>query len=114
MRAILQNLADATDAMNQTIRENRDVIHETLAQHRPHHRRTASRRSRRSSRTSASITEDVKQLDGRADGKDGRAGRAPATRSSASTARRKSLESALEHIDNVAGRIDRGEGTIGG
>src|ERR1700733_8356999 len=30
MRLILQNLADSTDALNKTIRENREVIHETL------------------------------------------------------------------------------------
>lgn len=30
MKAILQNLADATDAMNQTIRENRTYVNETL------------------------------------------------------------------------------------
>ena len=30
MQAILQNLADATDAMNRTVRENRETIHETL------------------------------------------------------------------------------------
>src|SRR5277367_747456 len=30
MQAILQNLAEATDAMNRTVRENRENIHETL------------------------------------------------------------------------------------
>ena len=30
MKAILENLAQATDALNKTVRENRDVLHDTL------------------------------------------------------------------------------------
>ena len=59
------------------------------------------------------VTEDVRELMA-AQGAEVAPERArSATRSSASISASKSLESTLEHADSVAGRIDRGEGTIG-
>ena len=95
------------------IRENREVIHETLAERRRHHAATRARRSRRSSRTCASSP--------RTCASSWRATR-PQTAAASGELREtieridrasKSLESALEHVDSIAGRIDRGEGTIG-
>jgi phospholipid/cholesterol/gamma-HCH transport system substrate-binding protein len=110
MRAILQNLADATDAINVTVRENRTVIRDTLqnvntitAQSGPELQEILV--------NIKVITDDVKQLMA-TQGKDGQPGELRETIDRVNRAS-KSLESALDHIDSVAGRIDRGEGTAG-
>jgi len=110
MRAILQNLADATDAMNQTIRENRALINNTL---RNINVMTANGGPEIAKilENVRIITEDVKlltsQTEANGGGKDLRETLASVNRAS------RSLESALQHIDSVAGRVDKGEGTIG-
>ncbi len=112
IRLILQNLAQTSDALNQTIRENREVIRDTL--------RNIDEISRNANPQMAQIlenvrvvTQDVRQLMAAADQtKDGRKGDLRDTVERLDRAS-KSLESALGHIDNVSGRIDRGEGTIG-
>jgi phospholipid/cholesterol/gamma-HCH transport system substrate-binding protein len=111
MRAILQNLADATEAVNLTIRENREVVKETL--------QNIDRITQRGGPELQQIlvnvrliTEDVKQMMAAQGGKDGQSGELRSTIERVNRAA-KSLESALGHIDNVAGRVDRGEGTIG-
>jgi phospholipid/cholesterol/gamma-HCH transport system substrate-binding protein len=110
MKAILQNLADATDAMNQTIRENREVIHETLE----HVGAIAANSEPQISRILENIrviSEDVKTLTAAGD-KGGSGGDIRETIAHLNESSKR-LESALGHIDNVAGRADRGEGTIG-
>lgn len=109
--AILQNLADATEAINLTVRENRVVIRETLenidritAKGGPELQQILL--------NIKAITEDVKQMMAAQGGQDGEAGELRQTIERVNRAS-KSLESALVHIDNVAGRVDRGEGTIG-
>lgn len=110
MQLILQNLAEATDALNQTVRENRETIRETLR----HVGAIASRSDPEIAKILANvrvITEDVRALIAASDAK-GSGGEVRETiqhikESSAS------LESALKHIDNVAARADRGEGTLG-
>lgn len=111
MRAILQNLADATEAINLTVRENRIVIKETLenidritAKGGPELQQILVNVKQ--------ITEDVKQLTAVQGGEGGQSGELRQTIERVNRAS-KSLESALSHIDNVAGRVDRGEGTIG-
>jgi phospholipid/cholesterol/gamma-HCH transport system substrate-binding protein len=111
MRAILQNLADATEAINQTVRENRGVIKETL--------QTVDRITVANEPEINKIlvnvrliTDDVKQLIAAQGGTDGQSGELRSTIERINRAS-KSLESVLGHIDNVAGRVDRGEGTIG-
>jgi phospholipid/cholesterol/gamma-HCH transport system substrate-binding protein len=110
IEAILQNLADATEAINETVRENRVFINETL--------KNVDRITARSGPELEKIllnvrviTEDVRQMMA-AQGKDGQSGELRSTIERVNRAS-KSLESALGHIDSVAGRIDRGEGTIG-
>jgi phospholipid/cholesterol/gamma-HCH transport system substrate-binding protein len=110
MRAILQNLADATDAMNQTIRENRTLIHETLnnvntitAQSQPQIEKILE--------NVRVITEDVRVLVAQQE-PNGRGGEVRDTIVRLNNAS-KSLESALVHIDHISERIDKGEGTIG-
>ncbi|MEO6577008.1 MAG: MlaD family protein [Polyangiaceae bacterium] len=107
---ILENLAQATDAMNRTIRENREYINDTL--------KNVDAISRNGEPQVAKIlenvrviTEDVRVLVS-ANEKNGGGGDVRETISNLNRAS-KNLESALSHIDNVAGRADRGEGTIG-
>jgi phospholipid/cholesterol/gamma-HCH transport system substrate-binding protein len=112
IKLILQNVADATDALNQTIRENREVIRETL-RNVQHITRNADPELARILENVRVITQDVREMMAAAgESKGGQKGELRETierldRSS------KSLESALEHVDSISGRIDRGEGTIG-
>jgi phospholipid/cholesterol/gamma-HCH transport system substrate-binding protein len=111
MRAILQNLADATDAMNKTIRENRQLINETI--------RNVNVITSKSEPQIAQILENIRVItqevkvlvaQGQGPGQQGGEIRDTITRLNNSS---KSLESALAHIDNVADRMDKGEGTLG-
>jgi phospholipid/cholesterol/gamma-HCH transport system substrate-binding protein len=110
MRDILQNLADATKAMNDTIRENRVYINETL-------RNVATITGQGGPEIAKilenvrDITEQVRQLVAATQG-----GKQPGELRETITNIRdasRTLESALSHVDTVAGRVDRGEGTIG-
>ncbi len=109
MRAILQNLAEATDAMNRTIRENRAIINETLRNVNA----IASRSEPQIARILENvrvITEEVKVIV--AQSQDGKPGEVRDTITRLNHASR-SLESALDHIDHISERIDKGEGTVG-
>ncbi len=112
LRATLKNLAEATEAINLTVRENRAVISETLR----NVDRITSVNEPEINKILVNvrvITEDVKALLAAAEtGKDGKNGELRSTIERVNRASQ-SLESALGHIDNVAGRIDRGEGTVG-
>ncbi len=110
MKDILQNLADATDAVNRTIRENRVLINETL---RNVNTITANGQPQVAKilENVREITEDVRVL--MAANQQGKApGELRETIANLNTASR-SLNSALSHVDSVSGRIDRGEGTVG-
>jgi phospholipid/cholesterol/gamma-HCH transport system substrate-binding protein len=112
IKLILQNLADATDALNRTIRENREVIRDTL--------RNVQAITANANPQIAQILDNVREVT-----KDVREMMAAANQTPAGqkgelrdTIERldqssKSLESTLAHADSIAGRIDRGEGTIG-
>ena len=112
IKVILQNVADATDALNRTVRENREVIKETLA--------NVDAITRNANPEIAKILENVRVVSGDIrelmavanQTKDGQKGdlRDTIERLDSSS---KSLQSALEHVDSISGRIDRGEGTIG-
>lgn len=110
MKLILQNLADATDAMNQTIRENRAVIHETL-QHVGAIAANSEPQISRILENVRTITEDVRVITAANDqGGSGSEIREAISHLNESSRR---LESALGHIDSVVARADRGEGTLG-
>lgn len=111
MRNILQNIADATEAINLTVRENRAVIKDTLE----NVDRITARGGPELQQILINlrvITEDVKQMMAQNAGKEGEPGELRQTIERVNRAS-KSLESALGHVDNIAGRIDRGEGTVG-
>ena len=111
MKAILKNLAEATEAINLTVRENREVIKETLI-NVDRMTQTSGPELQKILVNVRVITEDVKELMAVRGGKDGESGELRSTIERVNRAS-KSLESALSHMDNVAGRVDRGEGTIG-
>jgi phospholipid/cholesterol/gamma-HCH transport system substrate-binding protein len=108
---ILENLAQATEAINQTVRENREVIKDAL-QNVDRITQTSGPEIQRILLNVRVITDEVKQLMTAAQGEGGQSGELRSTVERVNRAA-SSLESALGHIDNVAGRIDRGEGTIG-
>ena len=115
IKAILQNVADATDALNKTIRENREVIRETLLNVARTSPGTRTPRSRRSSRTSASsprtCASSWRPPTRRRPGQKGELRDTIEHLDQSS----KSLQSALEHIDSVAGphRPRRGDRRAG-
>jgi phospholipid/cholesterol/gamma-HCH transport system substrate-binding protein len=109
---ILENLAQATEAINNTVRENREVIKDALA-NVDNITKTSGPELQRILINVRTITDDVKGLMAAAQGgPDGQSGELRSTVERVNRAAN-SLESALGHIDSVAGRIDRGEGTIG-
>jgi phospholipid/cholesterol/gamma-HCH transport system substrate-binding protein len=110
--AILQNLADATDAINTTVRENREAIRESLSNIAQITQNTNPELAKILENLRV-VTQDVRdmmaasnQTPGSQQG-DLRDTIEHLDRSS------KSLESALGHVDSITGRIDRGEGTVG-
>jgi phospholipid/cholesterol/gamma-HCH transport system substrate-binding protein len=112
IKAILQNVADATDALNRTVRENREVIRETLLNVQQI-TGNANPQIAKILENVRVVTEDVRLLMAAANKtKDGQKGELRDTIEHLDQSS-KNLQSALEHADSVAGRIDRGEGTIG-
>jgi phospholipid/cholesterol/gamma-HCH transport system substrate-binding protein len=95
------------------VKENRAAVKEHHHQRQRHHRRPRPQISK--------ILENVKQVtdDVRGarrttpPGANGQAGRDPQRRMERVNRASASLESTLAHADNVAARIDRGEGTVG-
>jgi phospholipid/cholesterol/gamma-HCH transport system substrate-binding protein len=112
MRAILQNLADATDALNKTIRENREIVHDAL-QNVDVITQNAQPQIAQILENVREVTHDVRDLMAQAGPGNGeQKGELRQTIERLNTAS-KSLQSTLEHADHITGRIDRGEGTIG-
>jgi len=110
IREILQNLAESTGALNQTIRENREVLGDIL-----HNvdaiTKNANPEMAQILENVRVVTQDVRDLMA-ANGRGEPNGRLRDTIDRLDEAS-KSLQSTLEHADSIAGRIDRGEGTIG-
>ena len=108
MRAILENLAQATEAINMTVRENRTYINETLKNVNTitAHSQPQIDKILENVRV---ITEEVRVLVA-ANGDKGGDVKDTVNRLNHAS---KSLESALDHIDHISERIDKGEGTIG-
>lgn len=111
IESILQNLADATDALNKTIKDNREYVNVTL-KNIASITSNADPQLARILENVRIVTEEVKQLMAAQGGANGQSGELRETIERMNRAS-KSLESALGHIDNIAARTDRGEGTIG-
>jgi phospholipid/cholesterol/gamma-HCH transport system substrate-binding protein len=108
MRAILQNLADATEAINVTVRENRTYINETLKNVDSITARSQPQIEKILENVRV-ITEEVRVIVASNNGGGGDVKDTVTRLNHAS----KSLENALDHIDHISERIDKGEGTIG-
>jgi phospholipid/cholesterol/gamma-HCH transport system substrate-binding protein len=111
LEKILKNLAEVTEQLNETVKENRTAVRDTI-----NNINTITNNSQPNINAILGnlrqVTEDVRKMTGATTGEDGQAGeiRRAATRIDKATG---SLESALSHADNVAARIDRGEGSLG-
>lgn len=108
----LRNLAEVTEALNQTVRENRAAIHEIVV--------NTQNISRHSAPEIAAIlenvretTREVRELVSKESGD--RPGEAGEVRKIVERVDRASqnLENALKNVDDVTARIERGEGTLG-
>jgi phospholipid/cholesterol/gamma-HCH transport system substrate-binding protein len=110
IETILANLAEVTEQLNLAIRENRAGVRETVG--------NVNALSAQARQDLTVILKNIKELtaDVRALTQKGKPGEESGElRSSIERVHRasESLESVLKHADNVAARIDRGEGTIG-
>ena len=111
IKETLKNLAQATEALNATVRENRAAIHEIVV--------NTQQISERSAPEIAAILENVRETtrevrelvskEGAAPGEPGEVRKIVERVDRAS----QNLESALKNIDNVTARMERGEGTLG-
>ncbi|MDC0749168.1 MlaD family protein [Polyangium mundeleinium] len=110
LEKILKNLAEVTEALNETVKENRTAVRDTI--------NNINTITQNSQPNINAILDNLRQVTGdvrkmtSAPGENGKGGelRNAAARIDKATT---SLESALAHADNVAARIDRGEGTLG-
>lgn len=118
---ILENLAEVTEELAETVKENRGAVRQTInnintitAQSQPNIDAIL--------KNIRQVTEDVKEMTaappapGEQPGGPGAAEQKPGDiRSTIERVNRASasLESVLEHADNIAARVDRGEGTVG-
>jgi phospholipid/cholesterol/gamma-HCH transport system substrate-binding protein len=110
---ILQNLAEVTEQLNETVKENRAGVTQTI-NNINQITGDSGPRIRDILQNVQQVTDDVKKMTAASDaaGQNGKPGEIKSTverinRASAS------LESTLQHADNVAARLDRGEGTLG-
>ncbi|HYO93890.1 MAG TPA: MlaD family protein [Polyangiaceae bacterium] len=112
IKTTLENLAQATEALNQTVRDNRESIHNIVVNME---RMTAdgAPEVREILRNVREATSDVRELVSRAEGEG--AAQPGELRQIIEKVNRasSSLENALGNIDEVSGRLERGEGTLG-
>jgi len=111
LEKILKNLAEVTEQLNETVKENRNAVKDTITninnitnQSQPNINAILGNLRQ--------VTDDVRKMTGATTGEGGKPGelRNAAARIDKATT---SLESALQHADAVAARVDRGEGTLG-
>jgi phospholipid/cholesterol/gamma-HCH transport system substrate-binding protein len=111
IETILKNLAETTEQLNETIRENRQDIRSAInnvnaitAETRPELLAILQ--------NIKEVTGEVKEMTGKGDKPGEKSGELRETIERVNRAS-ETLESLLKHADNVAARIDRGEGTVG-
>lgn len=111
IQATLRNLAQVTEALNQTVRENREAIHEIV-----NNTREISTRSgpeiQAILENVRETTRDVREMVAKDTTGGGDAGEVRKIVERVDKASQ-SLESALKNVDDVSARVNRGEGTIG-
>jgi phospholipid/cholesterol/gamma-HCH transport system substrate-binding protein len=114
MKSTLKNLAAVTEALNETVRENRETIRHTLLNVEDITNRSAPE-LRAILENVRTITQDVRTMLAENQGGEQPKGGVGQVRETVERINRASasLESALAHIDSVSARIDKGEGTVG-
>lgn len=111
MKDILANLAQVTEALNQTVRENRQSIKNILDRVDDITQKGAPEVERILENV-RETTREVRELVSKAEGDGQDPGEVRQIIDKVNRAS-DSLESALKNIDSVTGRLDRGEGTLG-
>ncbi len=112
IKSTLSNLAQVTEALNQTVRENRATIHDILI-HVDAITKNGRPEIQHILENVRETTNEVRELTAKAqEGKPGSEGEVRQIIDKVNRASN-SLESALKNIDDVTGRLDRGEGTLG-
>jgi phospholipid/cholesterol/gamma-HCH transport system substrate-binding protein len=112
IKKTLKNLAEVTEALNQTVRENRQSVRDILVQV-DNITKNGGPELQKILENVRQTTEEIKELTAKAqEGKPDSAGEIRQIISKVNHAS-DSLESALKNIDSVTGRLDRGEGTLG-
>ena len=111
LKDTLQNLADVTDALNKTVRENRQSIKNILTNVETITAKGEPQIDRILENVRVT-TKEVRQLLAKGEKGEADAGEVRQVIDKVNRAS-SSLESALSNIDKVSGRIERGEGTLG-
>jgi phospholipid/cholesterol/gamma-HCH transport system substrate-binding protein len=108
---VLKNLAEITEELNKTVKENREAVKGTIANinaisgdARPQLKEILE--------NIRQVTADVRQFTQQSPDPSGKPGEIRSTLERIDKAS-ESLESMLKHADNIAARVDRGEGTVG-
>ena len=113
---ILENLAQVTDELNKTVKENRAGVNRTI-NNITNITGEAAPRIKEILDNVNKVSDDIRKMTAatEAAGPGGAAGKPGEIRSTIERIERASanLESTLQHADNVAARVDRGEGTLG-
>lgn len=112
LKATLKNVAEATDALNKTVRENRESIRNILSTVDSLTQRNAPEIDRILENTRI-VTEEVRTL--MAKGEDGKPANTGEVREIVEKVNRasSSLERTMASMEKVTGRLERGEGTLG-
>src|SRR5688572_17874552 len=111
MKQTLENLAQVTEALNQTVRENRESIRNIMVNVENITQKSGPEIERILENVRVTTTE-VRELVAKAEGGEQKPGEVRQIVEKVNRAS-DSLESALKNLDSVTGRMDRGEGTLG-
>ncbi|MFZ5893098.1 MAG: MlaD family protein [Myxococcota bacterium] len=114
IKDILENLAQVTESLNNTVRENRESIH-TILQNVERITSEGRPELRDILQNVRDTTREVRELVQKADGPGGENATGGEVRQIIDKVNRasSSLENALKNIDQVSSRLERGEGTLG-
>jgi len=112
IKKTLKNLAEVTEALNETVRENRQSVRDILVQV-DNITKNGGPQIDKILENVRQTTQEIRELTAKAEG--GKPESAGEIRQIVEKVNRasNSLESALKNIDSVTGRLDRGEGTLG-
>jgi len=112
IKKTLQNLAQVTEALNQTVRENRETIRNIMVNVEGITNKSGPEIERILENVRVT-TSEVRELMAKSEaGKEQKPGEVRQIVEKVNRAS-DSLESALKNLDSVTGRLDRGEGTLG-